>query len=71
MVRATEDARREAAMVFDDLRSVLAAVDVTLPSLAVDWASVRTTGVVLIELGAAAPAEIAKLVDVLRKGTRA
>lgn len=58
-------------MVFDDLRSVLAATSVTLPSLAVDRVSVRTTGVVLIELGAAAPSEVAKLVDVLRKGARA
>ncbi|MFE5585864.1 hypothetical protein [Kitasatospora sp. NPDC056531] len=57
-------------MVFDDLQAVLAAVRVKLPSMRVDWASVRTTGVVVIELGGAAPREIAKLVEVLREGAR-
>ncbi|KJS59633.1 hypothetical protein [Streptomyces rubellomurinus] len=71
LVRETEEIRREAAMVFDDLQAVLAAVGVKLPSLRVDWASVKTTGVVVIQLGAAAPREVAGLVEVLRKGARA
>jgi hypothetical protein len=71
LVRETEEIRREAAMVFDDLQAVLAVVGLKLPSLQVDWASAKTTGVVVVQLGAAAPGEIAKLVDVLRKAARA
>ncbi|MFC5666390.1 hypothetical protein ACFP3U_25915 [Kitasatospora misakiensis] len=69
--RATEEYRREAAEVFDDLQAVLSVVDIKLPSLTVDWQSAYTTGAVLIDLGAAPPSEIIKLVEALRRGARA
>ncbi|MFC5662404.1 hypothetical protein ACFP3U_05345 [Kitasatospora misakiensis] len=70
MNKATEELRREAAGVFEDLVAVLAAIEVKLPSAAVDWRSVCTSGVVLIDLGAASPVEVAKLVEALRRGAR-
>ncbi|KJS51065.1 hypothetical protein VM98_39195 [Streptomyces rubellomurinus subsp. indigoferus] len=70
LVRETEEIRREAAIVFDDLQAVLAAAGVKLPSLRVAWASVTTPGVVVIPFWAAAPRAAAGLVAVLRQAPR-
>ncbi|MFE5583888.1 hypothetical protein [Kitasatospora sp. NPDC056531] len=65
----TED-RRIAADILDDLHVVLRAADVKLPSLGIDWRSAKATGVILIDLGAARPTVIERLVVVLRRGMR-
>jgi hypothetical protein len=69
--RLTAQTRREAADACDDLIATLAAADVKLPSVAVDWQSAATTGVVLIDLGAARPDVVVQLIDVIREGVRA
>ncbi|MGW4891812.1 hypothetical protein ACWEQL_06035 [Kitasatospora sp. NPDC004240] len=68
LTRATADQRRAAAEAFDDLLAVLALAGIVLPSAAVDWRAGRLTGAVLIELGAARPDVVLRLVDLLRKG---
>ncbi|MET8627081.1 hypothetical protein ABZW30_25530 [Kitasatospora sp. NPDC004669] len=65
----TED-RRIAADILDDLQVVLYAADVKLPSLGIDWRSAKATGVILIDLGAARPDVIERLVIILRRGVR-
>ncbi|MGW4892722.1 hypothetical protein ACWEQL_10725 [Kitasatospora sp. NPDC004240] len=70
LTRATAEYRRAAAEAFDDLLAVLALAGVRLPSAAVDWRAGRLTGAFLIELGAARPEVIARIVDLLRKGLR-
>ncbi|MGW2376120.1 hypothetical protein [Kitasatospora sp. NPDC001683] len=67
----TAQRRREAADACDDLIATLTAADVKLPSVAVDWQCATTTGIVLIDLGAARPDVIVRLTDVLRDGVRA
>ncbi|MFI9363954.1 hypothetical protein ACIG5E_23300 [Kitasatospora sp. NPDC053057] len=69
--RLTTESRREAADAHDDLVATLAAADVKLPSIAVDWQCAATTGVALINLGAARPDVIVQLTDVIRDGVRA
>ncbi|MEV6972572.1 hypothetical protein [Kitasatospora sp. NPDC093806] len=69
--KATEEIRREAADVYEDLVATLAVAEIPLPSVAVDWQAAYTTGVVLIDLGAAPPQVIRRLVEVIRKGVRA
>ncbi|MFD5434148.1 hypothetical protein ACFWJ4_18580 [Kitasatospora sp. NPDC127067] len=68
--KITAEDRRTAADVLDDLQAVLNAADVKLPSLGIDWRSAKATGVVLIDLGAARPDVIERLVVVLRRGMR-
>jgi hypothetical protein len=68
--RHLADARAQAAAVLDELNALLAHVEVDLPSVGVDWASGQRTGVFLIDLGAARPHVIAKLVAVLRDGVK-
>ncbi|MEU8925913.1 hypothetical protein AB0D10_34110 [Kitasatospora sp. NPDC048545] len=68
--RITAEDRGIAADILDDLQAVLSAAEVTLPSLGIDWRSVRDTGVLLVDLGAARPDVIERLVVVLRRGMR-
>ncbi|MFJ9697942.1 hypothetical protein [Kitasatospora sp. NPDC101183] len=69
--RLTARDRRKTADAYDDLLSTLAAADVKLPSVTVDWQSAAATGVALIDLGAARPDVVVRLVDVIRDGVRA
>ncbi|MFE6054724.1 hypothetical protein ACFQ6N_28550 [Kitasatospora sp. NPDC056446] len=68
--KITAEDRRIAADVLDDLQAVLSAAEVKLPSLGIDWRSVKETGVLLIDLGAARPDVVERLVVVLRRGMR-
>ncbi|MFI6848377.1 hypothetical protein OG535_18675 [Kitasatospora sp. NBC_00085] len=68
--RMTAHDRRRAADAFDDFQATLAAAGLTLPSAGVDWRSARTTGVVLIDLGAVRADVIERLTDLIRKGLR-
>ncbi|MFD8751963.1 hypothetical protein ACFV0O_13425 [Kitasatospora sp. NPDC059577] len=68
--KTTAEDRRAAADILDDLQAVLSAAAVELPSLGIDWRSATSTGVILIDLGAARPDVIERLVVVLRRGKR-
>ncbi|MEV8327232.1 hypothetical protein [Kitasatospora sp. NPDC056731] len=68
--KITAEDRRTAADILDDLQAVLHAAEVKLPSLGIDWLSAKATGVILIDLGAARPDVIERLVVVLRRGMR-
>lgn len=68
LARITSAQRRDAADALDDLRAVLAPAGVVLPSLGVDWRACRLTGTFLVELGAAGPETVRRLVDLLRRG---
>ncbi|MER7583896.1 hypothetical protein [Kitasatospora sp. NPDC097691] len=68
--RVTAEQRRQAASIVEDLVSVLALGGVTLPSIAVDWEFGRRTGTYLVDLGAARPLELLRVLDLLRKGLR-
>ncbi|WP_369184909.1 hypothetical protein [Streptomyces sp. Y1] len=68
--KITAEDRRIAADILDDLQAVLHAADVKLPSLGIDWRSAKATGVILIDLGAARPEIIERLVVVLRRCMR-
>ncbi|MGW6916715.1 hypothetical protein ACWGB8_23250 [Kitasatospora sp. NPDC054939] len=67
----TAEDRRRAADVFDDFLATLGVAGLVLPSAGVDWRSARTTGVVLIDLGAVRPDVVERMTDLLRKGLRA
>ncbi|MER7845983.1 hypothetical protein ABTZ03_18755 [Kitasatospora sp. NPDC096077] len=68
--KITAEDRRNAADILDDLQTVLHAAEVKLPSLGIDWRLVKDTGVILIDLGAARPDVIERLVLILRRGMR-
>ncbi|KJS63787.1 hypothetical protein [Streptomyces rubellomurinus] len=68
--KITAEDRRIAAEILDDLQAVLYAAEVNLPSLGIDWRSAKATGVILIDLGAARPEIIERLVVVLRRCMR-
>ncbi|MFJ6622049.1 hypothetical protein ACIQOW_31280 [Kitasatospora sp. NPDC091335] len=67
--RATAEQRRQAADVLDDLATVLALGGVRPPTLEVDWHSGRLTCGYLLRL-TARPADLVRVVDLLRKGLR-
>ncbi|MGW6913873.1 hypothetical protein ACWGB8_08640 [Kitasatospora sp. NPDC054939] len=68
LARLTAPQRRAAADALDDLLAVLALAGITLPSAGIDWRAGRLTGAFLIELGAARPEIVLRIVDLLRKG---
>ncbi|MFE9421971.1 hypothetical protein ACFYNO_03290 [Kitasatospora sp. NPDC006697] len=68
--RHLSDARAYTADVLEDLLALLALANVQLPSVGVDWRSGQATGVYLIDLGAARPDVIDKLLPVLRAGLK-
>ncbi|MFI6443649.1 hypothetical protein [Kitasatospora sp. NPDC050543] len=67
--RLTAEDRSRAAAALDDLTDALDRAQVRLPSVAVDWRSANTTGVVLVDLGAARPDAIEALAAVIRRGS--
>ncbi|MET8628129.1 hypothetical protein ABZW30_31050 [Kitasatospora sp. NPDC004669] len=67
--RVTAEQRRQAAVVLDDLTTVLALGGVTLPTLEVDWAGGRLTCEYLLHV-TARPVDLLRIVDLLRKGLR-
>ncbi|MBD0669950.1 hypothetical protein [Streptomyces sp. CBMA156] len=67
--RATAEQRRQAADVLDDLTTVLALGGVRPPTLEVDWHTGRLTCSYLLHL-TARPADLLRVVDLLRKGLR-
>ncbi|GAA1236060.1 hypothetical protein GCM10009665_27830 [Kitasatospora nipponensis] len=62
--------RREATDAAQELRSVLAAADLALPSVALDGQS-PFTGVVLVDLGRARAEVVAGIATLLREGLSA
>ncbi|GAA1959202.1 hypothetical protein [Kitasatospora viridis] len=66
--RHLADAKSHAADVLDDLLALLHLAGIPLPSVGVDWQSGQATGVFLIDLGAARPDVVERLVTVLRVG---